>query len=70
MVFVLDFSGSVHHIYDIILVFAKKAIEMFDIDTGSVRVGVVSYSDRASVQFDLNDYDRKKKDAINAVTGK
>ena len=68
VVLVLDFSGSVHHVYDIILEFAKRLIENLNIDSGDVRVGVVSYSNRATLQFNLNEF-RTKKENLNAISG-
>ena len=69
VVLVLDFSGSVHHVYDIILEFAKRLIENFNIDSGDVRIGVVSFSNRANIQFRLDEYKTKKAN-LNAIYGR
>ena len=66
---VLDYSGSVHHVYDIILLFAKKAAESFNVEGDNDRVGVITYSTRSDIQIRLDQFRGKKKDLINAITG-
>jgi len=55
LVFMLDRSGSVgQDNHNLALEFMKTAVSRFTIGSANTRVGVVPYSNSASVQFDLN----------------
>lgn len=49
--------------------FAKDIVDKADVDTGSVRVGVLIYSTEVEIQFHLNRYTRGRdvKDAIDEI---
>lgn len=51
------------------LQFTKDLLQNSDIDSGSVRVGVLSYSTKVTVHFQLKDYSTKAEvfDAINNI---
>lgn len=51
------------------LQFTKDLLQNSDIDSGSVRVGVLSYSTKVSIHFQLKDYSTKAEvfDAINSI---
>jgi len=56
IVFVLDLSGSVEEVYDVVIQFAKSAIYGLPVGPNQARVGIVTYADLASTNFDLNAY--------------
>jgi len=56
IVFVLDLSGSVEEVYDVVIQFAKYAIYGLPVGPNQARVGVVTYADMAATSFDLNAY--------------
>lgn len=71
LVFILDSSTSVgQDNYDKMKQFVKKFLHSANIDGGEVRVGVVSYSSRVTVEFNLNDYNTKTAvfDAVDKIT--
>jgi collagen type VI alpha len=53
---VLDLSGSVEQVYDVIIQFAKQVVLGLPVGANQVRVGTVVYSDVANVSFDLSAY--------------
>lgn len=60
VVFVLDASGSLdepnfNHIKD----FVSNLTNELDVDSGRIRIGVVTYSDRAEPRFNLSRYDTR-----------
>ena len=46
--------------------FVKQFLRKADIDSGNVRVGLVTYSTDVVQRFQLNEY-TKKRDILNAV---
>ena len=66
VVFVLDISGSVDTVYNLLINFTKHAVMGLPMHFGRTRVGLISYSDRAKMEFDLNDY-TEKKEILNAM---
>ena len=70
IIFALDTSASVSMSeFKTMLYFVKKIIQTFDIGQDNVRVGVVTYSGRAVLQFHLNKYSNMNQllDAISRV---
>lgn len=51
---VLDLSGSLEEVYDVVIEFAKQTI--YGLPVGQVRVSVVTYADNAKMVFPLNAY--------------
>ncbi|KAJ8319985.1 hypothetical protein KUTeg_001572 [Tegillarca granosa] len=67
LVFVLDSSTSVgQDNYDKMLNFLKDFLRNADIDSGSIRVGVVSYSTGVHLEFKMNDY-TTQQEVFNAI---
>ncbi|KAK3083543.1 hypothetical protein FSP39_025167 [Pinctada imbricata] len=67
MVFILDSSTSVgQENYKKMLQFCKDFLHSANIDSGDVRVGIVSYSTDVTVEFQMNDY-TTKQDIYNAI---
>jgi collagen type VI alpha len=54
--FVLDLSGSVEEVYDVVIQFAKRSILGLPVGSAQARVAVVTYADQANVTFDLTAY--------------
>jgi collagen type VI alpha len=54
--FVLDLSGSVEEVYDVVIQFAKRAILGLPVGSTQARVAVVTYADMANITFDLSAY--------------
>jgi len=50
--FVLDLSGSLEEVYDVVIEFAKQVI--YGLPVGQVRVSAISYADNAKMVFPLN----------------
>lgn len=70
LVFVLDSSTSVgNDNYDLMKGFVTKFLRKVNIDNGGVRVGLLSYSTKVTVEFKLNSYNTKADlfDAVNAI---
>jgi collagen type VI alpha len=60
LVFVLDSSSSVLSVrFSKMKDFVKHIIEIYDIDGGSTRVGLITYNDDAQIRFNLNSFDKK-----------
>jgi uncharacterized protein YegL len=58
IVFVLDSSGSIaSDNFDNVLEFVNEVVRSFDIGAQKVRIGVIVFSDKATVEFDLTTYD-------------
>ena len=71
LIFVMDSSGSIDPgAFVKQKEFVKAMIDLFDINSGKIRVGVVSYSNWAFLEFHLNTYTTKEemKNAISNVT--
>ncbi|XP_041374199.1 uncharacterized protein LOC121387240 [Gigantopelta aegis] len=67
LIFVLDASTSVTEPnFKLMLNFLKDFLYIASIDTGNVRVGLVIYSTRVNVQFQLNDFS-SKGEVYNAI---
>jgi len=56
VVFVLDLSGSIDEVYNIVIAFAKQVIYGIPVGFGNTRVGVVVFADQPAIMFDLNAY--------------
>lgn len=56
VVFLLDLSGSVDNQYDRIVAFTRQVVLGLDMAFDRTRIGVATFGDRATVQFDLNTY--------------
>jgi collagen type VI alpha len=54
--FVLDLSGSVEEVYEVVIQFAKRAILGLPVGSSQVRVAVVTFADMANITFDLSVY--------------
>ena len=70
LVFVLDSSGSIEingqGNWNLLLDFLVRLVESLDIGPNAIRVGLVSYSGRSTVNFLLDRYTRKDE-LINAI---
>lgn len=53
---VLDLSGSVEEVYDVVIQFAKRIVLSLPVGSSQVRVAVVVYADQANITFDLATY--------------
>jgi collagen type VI alpha len=56
IVFVLDLSGSLEEVYDVVIQFAKRSILSLPVGSGLTRVSVVTYAEIPKLVFDLNAY--------------
>lgn len=54
--FVLDLSGSLEEVYDVVIQFAKQTIYGLPVSQSQARVAVITYADSATIMFDLNKY--------------
>ena len=63
---VLDVSGSVEQVQEIVLAFATRVVYGLPIGSDRTRVSVVYYSDDAVVHFYLDTYSTKQE-ALNAM---
>jgi collagen type VI alpha len=54
--FVLDLSGSLEEVYDVVIQFAKQTIYGLPVGSSQTRVSVITYADTPKVVFDLNAY--------------
>jgi len=55
VVFILDSSGSLDEPnFNHIKSFVSNLVESLDVDSGKIRIGVVTYSDYAEPRFNLN----------------
>lgn len=54
--FLLDLSGSVEEVYEVVIQFAKRAILGLPVGSSQVRVAVVTFADMANITFDLSAY--------------
>ncbi len=60
MIFVIDASGSIReNRFEIVTDFVRNAVDALEVAPDRVRVGVITYSDNAYIQFNLNTYTRK-----------
>ena len=60
IVFILDGSGSVRHEnFDIMKDFVKHLLETINVGPTDSRVGMVTFSNSAHVEFYLNDYESR-----------
>ena len=68
--FILDSSGSVgqQNFYRV-LNFTYSTIEGLNVDDGSFRIAIITFSDTSRLEFNLNDYSTKKdlKEGIRQV---
>jgi collagen type VI alpha len=56
IVFLLDLSGSLEEVYDVVIQFAKQSMYGLPIGQSQVRASVITYADQASISFDLNTF--------------
>ena len=67
MIFVLDASGSVHRDnFAKMITFVKDYVTESDIEWGTVRIGVMIFSDEAQPVFHLNAY-RTREGMLAAI---
>jgi len=60
VVFILDSSGSLDEPnFDHVKDFVSNLVTDLDVDSGSIRVGVVTYSDYAEPRFNLSRYNTR-----------
>ena len=59
VVFMLDMSGSTQSSHERAINFAKRVVYGLDMTFDRTRVGLVSFGDSATTQFDLNTYSGK-----------
>jgi uncharacterized protein with von Willebrand factor type A (vWA) domain len=64
---VLDLSGSVRTVRDIIIEFAYELARRLPIDSDVARVAAISYSDDAEVSFGLDQF-TLKREVLNALS--
>ena len=64
--FALDLSGSTDSVYAISLALTTEVVKGLPIRFDRARVGLVSYADRATINFYLNTY-QTKEDILNAI---
>ena len=67
VVFVLDFSGSLREIIDVVMAFTREVVQGLPFTQSRVRVGLVSYSDDATLHFQLDEYSTKME-VLNALS--
>ena len=63
----LDFSGSLDQVLEVVIAFAREVTEGLPFALGRARVAVVSFSDEATVNFELDDYS-SKQEVLNALS--
>ena len=67
LIILLDSSGSItEENWYKVLDFAKEIVDNFAIGPDDIQAGVLSYSNRATIAFHLNDYDNKR-DIFRAI---
>lgn len=54
--FVLDLSGSLEEVYDVVIQFAKRSILSLPVGASQVKVAAVIFADTANITFDLAAY--------------
>ena len=64
--FILDFSGSLDQVTDVVIEFAREVIEGLPFTNSRVRVAVISFADTATLHFDLDAYSSKEA-VLNAM---
>ena len=67
VVFLLDFSGSVDTLTNMVVAFTIDIVYGLPFANGFTRVGVASYSDDVNVAFNLNRYSTQR-DVLNAIS--
>jgi collagen type VI alpha len=65
--FVLDLSGSVDIVYYNSIAFIREVVEGLPLNFGRTRVGLVSYSDTARINFYLDTY-TTREEVLNALS--
>jgi len=66
VVFIIDASGSLDEPnFDHIKYFVSNLTTQLDVDSGRVRVGVVTYSDRAEPRFNLSRYNNRYRRTLS-----
>lgn len=58
--FVLDVSGSVDVVFEYVVGMAKAVVYGLPVSSGMARVGLVSFSTDATVNFNLNTFQVRK----------
>ena len=64
---ILDFSGSLGQVSDVIIEFARAVVEELPFTQSRARVSVISFSDDATLHFDLDAYS-SKREVLNAMS--
>ena len=59
--FVLDFSGSLDNVLNVTIALTREVIQGLPFSFGRTRVSVVSFSDTATLHFDLAEYQSKQE---------
>jgi len=67
VVLILDLSGSVEAEYELIMDFARALSLGLSIDSDSVRVGVVAFSDNASHVIQLDEFIQRQRNFIERL---
>ena len=65
--FVLDFSGSLDDVLNVTVAFTRHVVQGLPFSFGRTRVSVISYSDTATLHFDLSEY-QTKREVLNALS--
>ena len=67
VVFVVEYSATLDEFqYRKLLDFVVNVVAQLDVDSGKVRVAVITFSDTSTVQFQLSTYDTRL-DVANAI---
>jgi len=61
VVLILDLSGSVEAEYELIMAFSRALVLGLSINSDSVRVGIVAFSDNVSHVIQLDEYIRQQR---------
>ena len=67
MVFVVEYSATLKEAqYRRLLDFVVNVVTQLDVDSGKVRIGVITFSNTATIQFGLSTYN-SSSDVIDAI---
>jgi collagen type VI alpha len=65
---VLDLSGSVEEAYTTLSTFSRRFVQGLEFRFDRMRLALVTYADRGSVNFRLDSYTGSKEDILNALS--
>jgi len=66
--FALDLSGSIDTVYNIVMALAEAVVQGLPLDSGDrTRVSVITFSDDAIINFNLDTY-QTKQEVLNALS--